>query len=1111
MPSRISRLCAAIIEAGWLAALIIVPVFFNVYSSRVFEPDKLGLLRSIALVMIGAWLVKLIDSGEAAAPLPASATLAPSGSLWRRVRQTPLIVPVLLFVSAYLISTALSVAPRISFFGSYQRLQGAFSTFSYIAIFFLTVSHLRTRAQLDRLLHAIVIASLPVALYGILQHWGWDSLPWGGDVTERVAGNLGNAIFIAAYLIIAFFVTLERVLRAAGRMLTDQGGEIAHALLVGAYVFVLAVQSLAIVFSQSRGPWLGWFAGLYIFVLLALIALRSRSNRRLGGLVRWAWLGWIGLAIAGMAFLVVFNLPNSPLASLRNIPYVGRLGQVFETDEGTGKVRVLIWEGASQMILPHAPLIYPNGQSDALNPLRPLFGYGPEAMWVAYNPFYPPDLAHYEARNASPDRSHNETFDALITTGAWGFIAYVILFGSIFYWTLRWLGWVRNRQDALLFLALTLLGGLGGVLIPWLALGNLRYLGVGIPAGLILGFIVYLTISAFRSDFTLQIAGSRALLLLTILSAIAAHFVEIHFGIAIAATRTYFWTLTAVLLVTGLGWLDLAESEQPETAPAAPTAQPVATARATPAAAGGAAASRKRRSGSSAPARESAVARTVAPRASSATAPWLDQLLPYAFLAALVMLTLAWNYMANQGRDTNAFGVLWNALMVKNRSGQPVFSPGIFWLHFFTWLVMTLVALGDVAGNQRKALAIGWWGRNIALYSAAVWGIWLIFGLLHGARLAQGAVLQGSRVSVEQLSDYVAGYIVDYYLAAFVLLLAVAWSVWRINSRRIVTWAARGAVAIFSGAAVALAVIIVISSINIGLVRADTYYKQGQAYDNSGQWQGAIFLYQKALDIVPNEDYYYLFLGRSALEQAKSASDAAERLRWLDAALSALTRAQDLNPLNTDHTANLARFYRSRGELQSAANERQRDWETALTYYSQATRLSPNAAHLYNETGLVYFLLANDAKQQNRSDDADRLFDQSLAALARSEALDPIFAQTYFFLGDVWRARGDMNKAAAAYEKTVALNARQTQAWSALGYVYAQQGKLAEAIGANQKVTQLSPTDATGWRNLAILYQQTNQLPQALNAAQEALEYASEADKPALQALVQQLQAQIPQ
>jgi tetratricopeptide (TPR) repeat protein len=224
-----------------------------------------------------------------------------------------------------------------------------------------------------------------------------------------------------------------------------------------------------------------------------------------------------------------------------------------------------------------------------------------------------------------------------------------------------------------------------------------------------------------------------------------------------------------------------------------------------------------------------------------------------------------------------------------------------------------------------------------------------------------------------------------------------------------------------------------------------------------------------------------------------------------------LTRAQTLNPLNTDHTANLARFYRSRGELQTSTIERERDWQTALTYYQAATRLSPNAAHLFNEKGLVYFLLANLARDQQQPEVADDYFEDALIALSRSLELDQIYPQTYLFLGDVYRSRGDNAKAIEAYQQTLKLSPGQALAWSALGYIYAQQGNLTEAISANQKVTQLSPGDAASWRNLAILYQQTNQIQLALAAAQEALKYAPDADKPALQALVQQLQAQLPQ
>src|SRR5512135_3449050 len=58
MTSRLAIFCDKLLEVCWLAALIVVPLYFDIYSSRVFEPDKLSLLRSLALVMIAAWIVR---------------------------------------------------------------------------------------------------------------------------------------------------------------------------------------------------------------------------------------------------------------------------------------------------------------------------------------------------------------------------------------------------------------------------------------------------------------------------------------------------------------------------------------------------------------------------------------------------------------------------------------------------------------------------------------------------------------------------------------------------------------------------------------------------------------------------------------------------------------------------------------------------------------------------------------------------------------------------------------------------------------------------------------------------------------------------------------------
>jgi hypothetical protein len=99
------------------------------------------------------------------------------------------------------------------------------------------------------------------------------------------------------------------------------------------------------------------------------------------------------LGLAGVILLVLMNT-SSLFAGLRNVPYVGRLTTMLESEGGTGQVRVLIWQGASELIAPHQPLNFPDGSQDAANTIRPLVGYGPEAMWIAFNPFYPPALKH---------------------------------------------------------------------------------------------------------------------------------------------------------------------------------------------------------------------------------------------------------------------------------------------------------------------------------------------------------------------------------------------------------------------------------------------------------------------------------------------------------------------------------------------------------------------------------------------------------------------------------------------------------------------------------------------------------------------------------------------
>ncbi len=205
--TKLSIFCDKIIEAGWLAIIITVPLYFNIYSARTFEPDKITLLRSIVSIMILAWIISFVEKGFSDL---GEANLSP-GQRVRHWLKIPLFLPTILLILVYLISTILSLAPTVSLWGSYQRMQGTYSTLSYIVIFALIAGNLRSREQVERLITTVIVTSIPISLYGIVQKYGLDPLPWAGDVTTRVAANMGNAIFVASYLIMVIPLTLIRL------------------------------------------------------------------------------------------------------------------------------------------------------------------------------------------------------------------------------------------------------------------------------------------------------------------------------------------------------------------------------------------------------------------------------------------------------------------------------------------------------------------------------------------------------------------------------------------------------------------------------------------------------------------------------------------------------------------------------------------------------------------------------------------------------------------------------------------------------------------------------------------------------------------------------------
>src|SRR5215212_6309581 len=247
--TTIALWCERIIEAGWLLALVFIPSYFNLLSSRHFEPDKATSLRAIVLIMVAAGIIRALELRSHAR----AETARPEASLlkraWQRLNSIPLALPALLYALVFLFATAVSVVPATSFWGSYQRLQGTYTNLSYIGLAMMIVLTLRRREQLDRLITVAIIGSLPAVGYGLIQHYQIDPLPWKGDVVSRVASTMGNSIFVAAYLLmivpfamyraIAVFQEARDVVEPGER--SALGWAVAYALLViGSLAMLLA-------------------------------------------------------------------------------------------------------------------------------------------------------------------------------------------------------------------------------------------------------------------------------------------------------------------------------------------------------------------------------------------------------------------------------------------------------------------------------------------------------------------------------------------------------------------------------------------------------------------------------------------------------------------------------------------------------------------------------------------------------------------------------------------------------------------------------------------------------------------------------------------------------
>jgi tetratricopeptide (TPR) repeat protein/O-antigen ligase len=398
-PTRLHGIASALAEGCWLAVVILVPLVINPWGLS-YELPKVAIFRGLTLLLLASHLLVLTASPTLTSP--------------QRWLCRPLVSPILLVIGLVLLSTLMSLDPRLSLVGTYFRQQGTYLVLCLVLWALLVATHLRTSSQRRRLALAIIIAGTLVALTPFVESLRWRENPF----TWRPGGSLGNPIFLGSYLIMAIPFTLAEAVSGFAQKAEDEQTRRRPALAKAMVCMALSLQVLALVITQSRGPWLGALAGLVLFATLVLWPTHRPLviGGTIGGIIAGALL--VGVLLAGLSFDVV------PAESLSRLPYVSRVVAATDPSRGTIRVRIVLWKMAGGVVTDWPQVgLWP----DPLRALRPMVGYGPDTGSVVYTAAYPPELAHIEDPGAFWDRAHNETLDVLTMRGWLGLAAWVVL------------------------------------------------------------------------------------------------------------------------------------------------------------------------------------------------------------------------------------------------------------------------------------------------------------------------------------------------------------------------------------------------------------------------------------------------------------------------------------------------------------------------------------------------------------------------------------------------------------------------------------------------------------------------------------------------------------
>jgi O-antigen ligase/uncharacterized protein YukE len=368
----------AMSNANWVVRLFPSATSFSLpLTYDQFDIVKVFIMRACALVGLGAWSFQFFLKGG-------------------RLRRTKLDWLIVGFLGWVLLTSFTSISPATALFGKYRRFEGFFSFATYAIVYFLVVQLCDRPGRIRSLARTLMLSSVIVAGYGVLQYLGLDPINWGSNLpfeTNRAFSTFGNPDLLGGFLIFPLTISISMALsepKAKWRIF---------------YWVTFLLTVTAWITAFVRGAWIGGALGLVILAVAVFLA-KSKFN-----VVDWVFTALAGVGGVG---LVARSLTNSN--SVLNV--WERLQSILQFGEGSALTRFEIWQAAIAAIK-----------------ARPLFGFGADTFRLVFPKYKPLAYVKDAGYLSVADNVHDYPLQLMAGIGIIGFL---LLYG-IFGWAL-WLG-----------------------------------------------------------------------------------------------------------------------------------------------------------------------------------------------------------------------------------------------------------------------------------------------------------------------------------------------------------------------------------------------------------------------------------------------------------------------------------------------------------------------------------------------------------------------------------------------------------------------------------------------------------------------------------------------